>query len=163
MYLLVSSCKSNKATSVKVASSKESSKKEFVQLSKKLNLEIDKKDNLKLYQFVADWLATPHKIGGCNKSGIDCSCFVRLAYSQLYAKNIPRNSAEMYKQTKPVHIRQLQEGDLVFFNIKSNQVSHVGIYLKDNWFAHVSTTKGVMINSLSENYYQHYFTGATRP
>ena len=30
----------------------------------------------------------------------------------------------------------------------------MGIYLKNGYFAHASTSKGVMVNHLSENYYK---------
>lgn len=150
-------CKSKKAA---VNSNKKTSNKQLQALSAKLNLDVDKNDNLPLYQFVAKWLGTPHKLGACNKSGIDCSCFVVLLYEEVYHKKLPRTSAEMYKQADEIKPKNLTEGDLVFFNIKQKKVSHVGVYLKDGWFAHVSTSKGVMINNLSETYYDKYFLGA---
>lgn len=147
------SCRSKKQ-----ASGKHPKNKEIAALSKKLNLEVDAKDNLKLYHFVADWLGTPHKLGACQKSAIDCSCFVALLYEQVYNKKLPRTAAEMGKQAKHVKKSNLEEGNLVFFKINSSKVSHVGVYLKDGWFAHVSTSRGVMINNLEEAYYEkHYY------
>ncbi len=141
---------------------KKSSRKDVTKLSEKLNLQLSRNDNIELYSFVADWLGVPHKDGGCEKTGTDCSCFVRMAYKQTYHKNLPRNSAEMYKQSKRINTTQLREGDLVFFKIKSSRISHVGIYLKDNWFAHVSSSRGVMINNLNEKYYRTNFAGTGR-
>jgi cell wall-associated NlpC family hydrolase len=66
----------------------------------------------------------------------------------------------MFEISKRIKKAALKEGDVVFFNIKTTQVSHVGVYLKDGWFAHVSTSKGVMINNLSEKYYASYYVGA---
>ena len=148
------SCRSKKQ-----ATEKPVKNKEITALSKKLNLELTKKDNIKLYQFVADWLGTPHKLGACQKSAIDCSCFVALLYEQVYNKKLPRTAAEMDKQSKHVRKSNLEEGDLVFFKIKSSKVSHVGVYLKDGWFAHVSNSRGVMINNLEEAYYDRYYVG----
>jgi lipoprotein Spr len=51
---------------------------------------------------------------------------------------------------------ELQEGDLVFFKIHSRSISHVGIYLGNNKFAHASS-RGVAINSLDDGYYSRYF------
>lgn len=163
----LSSCKSKRgvkpsAPSSSPAASSSRKDKECKELSEKLNLEINRQDNLKLYQFVSEWLGVPHKDGGCDKRGTDCSCFVRMIYDHAYKKALPRNSTEMFKQTSRIKQSQLQEGDLVFFSIKSTKVSHVGIYLKDGWFAHVSTSKGVMINNLTESYYKKYYTGAGR-
>jgi lipoprotein Spr len=156
----VSSCKSKKATTHNSPVASQPARKEYKDLSEKLHLEIDKKDNIKLYQFVSEWLGVPHKDGGCDKRGTDCSCFVRMAYDHAYRIILPRNSAEMFKQSERIRQGELKEGDLVFFKIKSTKVSHVGVYLKDNWFAHVSSSKGVMINSLDEDYYQKYYVGA---
>jgi lipoprotein Spr len=159
----VSSCKSKKGTkssrsNAPAASSRK--EKEYKELSDKLNLDVNKPDNIKLYQFVAEWLGVPHKDGGCDKRGTDCSCFVRMVYDHAYRKMLPRNSTDMFKQTTRIKKGELQEGDLVFFSIKSTKVSHVGIYLKEGWFAHVSSSKGVMINNLGEAYYAKYYTGA---
>jgi cell wall-associated NlpC family hydrolase len=161
---LLSSCKSKKAApqpkKPQITPAASNTRKEYKELSEKLNLDVGKQDNIKLYQFVADWLGVPHKDGGCDKRGTDCSCFVRMAYDHAYRKSLPRNSAEMYKQSERIGQRELKEGDLVFFSIKSTKVSHVGIYLKEGWFAHVSSSKGVMINNLDEAYYKKYYTGA---
>ncbi len=160
LLLALAACKTNKQPSNK--NGEKASRKELKNLSSTLNLELSQNDNINLYTFVAEWLGVPHKDGGCEKSGTDCSCFVRMAYDYTYHKNIPRNSAEMYKQSKRIDTAELHEGDLVFFKIKSTKISHVGIYLKDNWFAHVSSSKGVMINNLNEKYYRGNFAGAGR-
>lgn len=131
-------------------------------LSKRVNLPLTSCDDTTLYLFVADWLGTPHKLGKCSKQGVDCSCFVKLLYEKVYAKKSPRSAHEMYEGAKRVSNRELAEGDLVFFRIKSKRVSHVGVYLKDGWFAHASSSKGVIINNLSEMYYKKYYSGAGR-
>ena len=56
----------------------------------------------------------------------------------------------------PVSKDDLKEGDLVFFKIHSRSISHVGIYLGNNRFAHASS-KGVAISSLDDAYYSRYF------
>jgi len=45
---------------------------------------------------------------------------------------------------------------LVFFKIHSRRISHIGIYLGNNRFAHASS-KGVAISSLDDAYYSRYF------
>ena len=57
----------------------------------------------------------------------------------------------------PVNREDLKEGDLVFFKINSRSITHVGVYLGNNRFAHASTTRGVALNSLDEPYYKRYF------
>ena len=46
---------------------------------------------------------------------------------------------------------------ILFFKIRKGQISHVGIYLGNNKFAHASVKTGVIISSLDEPYYKKYF------
>jgi cell wall-associated NlpC family hydrolase len=61
-----------------------------------------------------------------------------------------------------VPISDGRTGDLVFFNIGARKLSHVGIYLGQDEFIHVSISDGVIISSLSEDYYKNHFTGLRR-
>jgi cell wall-associated NlpC family hydrolase len=62
-----------------------------------------------------------------------------------------------------VAVGDLKPGDLVFFNTRRFQFSHVGIYLGDNRFIHAPTTGSeVEIARLSESYWQKHFNGARR-
>ncbi|MDO8999183.1 MAG: C40 family peptidase [Bacteroidota bacterium] len=117
------------------------------------------KDN-KLYSFINDWYGTPYKYGGCEKSGVDCSCFTINLFEKVYNKKMPRTASEIYKETEKIKIEKAQEGDLIFFKINSKSITHVGVYLRDNKFVHASTTRGVLVNSLTETYYQKYFYAA---
>jgi cell wall-associated NlpC family hydrolase len=161
VFLLVfAACKSKKKPGAKQKST--SNEAAYQRIGSKVNIPLHKEDNIKLYSFVADWLGTRHVLGKCSKSGVDCSCFVKLLFDEVYQKTIPRTASEMHDVSKRLEKRALSEGDLVFFNIKSHKASHVGVYLKDGWFAHVSTSKGVMINNLSEKYYAQYYLGGGR-
>ena len=111
----------------------------------------------KLYSFVNDWYGTPYKYGGCEKSGVDCSCFTINLFDKVYGIKMPRTAGEIYKECEKESIDKAKEGDLIFFKINSNSIKHVGVYLRDKKFVHASTTKGVLVNSLSETYYQKYF------
>lgn len=114
-------------------------------------------DNIFLYNEGAKWLGTPHRMGGSTKRGVDCSGFVAIVFREVYRKQLARSSADMLKYNcKKVSRSKLQEGDLVFFRTGSGKKkvpNHVGIYLKNGKFIHTSTSKGVMVSSLSEPYY----------
>ena len=112
--------------------------------------------NVKLFQFVYDWVGTPYHFGGDSRKGIDCSAFTKELYSNVFNLTIKRNSRDIFSMVSPVSKDDLQEGDLVFFKIHSRSISHVGIYLGNNKFAHASS-RGVAINSLDDGYYSHYF------
>jgi len=112
--------------------------------------------NVKLFQFVYDWIGTPYHFGGSSRKGIDCSGFTKELYSKVFNLTIKRNSRDIFSMVSPVRKEDLQEGDLVFFKIHSRSISHVGIYLGDGKFAHASI-KGVAIGNLADGYYAKYF------
>jgi lipoprotein Spr len=120
---------------------------------------IDEKEvaGKKLYSFISEWYGVPYKYGGCDKSGTDCSCFTDNLYSVVYQKKLPRSANDMVKDCDKISAGKVKEGDLVFFKINSNDVSHVGVVLKNNKFVHATTSKGVLISDINESYYQKYF------
>ncbi|MHB8403786.1 MAG: C40 family peptidase [Bacteroidia bacterium] len=113
--------------------------------------------NEQLKIFVADWYATPYKYGGIDKNGIDCSRFSARLYAEVYQKNISYPANAIEQQTINVKTENAQEGDLIFFKINGDRVSHVGVYLGDNKFVHASTKRGVIISDLNEAYYKKYY------
>lgn len=119
--------------------------------------------NLSLYKFIDEWYGVRYRLGGNDKSGIDCSAFVQRVYSQVFGLNLLRTAFEQFNTSKLIwSATHLQEGDLVFFRINSSRISHVGVYLMNNFFVHASSSKGVMISSLDEHYWQQYFSCAGR-
>lgn len=118
--------------------------------------------NSKLYSFVTEWYGTPYKYGGCAKSGVDCSCFTDILYETVYGRKTARSSSEIMKACDKVNAEKIREGDLVFFITNGKSVSHVGVYLKKDFFVHSSTGKGVIISSLNEAYYKKNFYSAGR-
>lgn len=164
LALLFSSCRTHRnASKGSNKPPRETSDSKFIkEYSDKLKIEISGKENKQLIKTVADWLGVPHKLGGCDKSGTDCSCFVQNVYKIVYGKDLGRTADLQYKDCRPVDKNNLKEGDLVFFKINSDKISHVGIYLKDGKFVHASTSKGVIISSLDEDYYKKYFFSGGR-
>ena len=125
-------------------------------LSQIMGVALSTTSNVKLFQFVYDWIGTPYRFGGSSKKGIDCSAFTKELYSKVFNLNIERNSRDIFSMVSPVKKDELKEGDLVFFKIHSRSISHVGIYLGNNKFAHASN-KGVAISNLDDDYYSRYF------
>lgn len=116
----------------------------------------------KLYSFIDEWYGVPYKYGSCQKSGIDCSCFAGVLCEKIYNQHLARSAGEIFKQCKQISLEDAKEGDLCFFKIGGNQITHVGVYLKKKLFVHASTSKGVVISSLDEAYYKKYFFSAGR-
>ncbi|KKX46395.1 C40 family peptidase, partial [Sphingobacterium sp. IITKGP-BTPF85] len=94
---------------------------------------------------------------------VDCSGFVNMLYLKVYKENLPRSSRDMDGAIKSKRNSQLKEGDLVFFSFGGRNVDHVGVYLHNNKFVHVSTKKGVIISDLKDSWYAKYFTNAGTP
>ena len=140
------------------STSRQIENKQCKEIYNSLGLNKERKDNFALYQEAASWLHIRHVTGGTSRNGTDCSFLVNSIYKAVYNKNLERNSVGMLnKNCERLSRSNLKEGDLVFFNTsgtsKSN-VNHVGIYLKDNKFLHASTSKGVIVCDLDDNYYR---------
>jgi NlpC/P60 family len=126
-----------------------------------MDIEVEMISNFPLYDFIEDWWATRYRYGGTDKSGIDCSAFTGKLIQQVYNITMPRTAREQFQACDMVANEDLQEGDLVFFNTRGG-ISHVGFYLGNNYFVHSSTSGGVTISSLTDDYYSRKFLGGGR-
>jgi len=99
------------------------------------------------------WSGTPHKMGGIDHKGIDCSGFVQRIYHDLFHIQLPRSTALQVHVGITVDPKKLKVGDLVFFH-PPHKIRHVGIYIGRGEFAHASATKGVTISSLCTPYWR---------
>ena len=131
----------------------------------RLDIKLSRKDNKKLYKELKRWLGTPYAYAEhtCGE-GTDCSGMVMEVYQEVYGIKLHRNSAKMLEvNCSIIDLDDLREGDLVFFVTSSDgHVSHVGIYLKDNKFVHASSSRGVTVDDLRQNYYATHFHSAAR-
>jgi len=120
-------------------------------------------NNNALYQFIDKWYGTNYRLGGTDNDGIDCSGFAQKLYGEVYGIDLSRTSREQFDDcTRIKRPADAKEGDLVFFHIHSKHITHVGVYLGNDFFVHSSTTGGVMISSLNEDYWHKYFAGCGR-
>jgi len=124
---------------------------------KKYQLGLDSAASPLLYLNVYEWIGTRYRYAGKTKQGIDCSGFVGEMYRQAYGLQLAGGSKELFQLVDTVARRDLREGDILFFKIKRGQISHVGVYLGNNKFAHASVHSGVVISDLEEPYYKKYF------
>lgn len=129
-----------------------------------LGVDINLEDNHKLYMEAADWIGVPYRGGSDSKRGTDCSGFTYQLYRNVYRMQLPRNTEDLKEKSKKIAKRNLQEGDLVFFGSSRSgkKVAHVGIYLKNGKFIHASTSKGVIVSNLNEDYYTRYWISGGR-
>ena len=119
--------------------------------------------NLSLYHFIDEWYGVRYRFGGTTKNGIDCSAFMQKLYEQVFGMNLLRTAFDQFSMSNLIWRReQCKEGDLIFFNTRGSRVSHVGLYLANNFFVHASSSHGIMISSLDDTYWQKKFACAGR-
>jgi len=158
--LLLSSCSRTILTEGYPGNSRRENREIAAQLSCTFRkFEVTPKDDLRFYAEVATWLGTPYRHGGTSKRGVDCSGFVCGVYRDLGIASLNRSADGIYRNNvRKISKAGLRTGDLVFFRHGSRgPMSHVGIYLKDGWFIHASSSRGVVIDNLEKEYFRKNF------
>ena len=110
------------------------------------------------------FLGVPYRRGGNDAdTGFDCSGFVRSMYERTIGLVLPRLAKDQAAATQPIDKKELQPGDLVFFNTMKRAFSHVGIYIGEGKFIH-SPKPGaqVRVEDMQQTYWVHRFDGARR-
>ncbi len=101
--------------------------------------------------------------GNTPDQGLDCSGLIRYVFQQATGISLPRSARDQARVGESIKRDDLQPGDLVFFNTRRFQFSHVGLYIGDNRFIHAPSSGGsVEVTSLDNRYWQKAFNGARR-
>ncbi|MDD2609851.1 MAG: C40 family peptidase [Giesbergeria sp.] len=110
------------------------------------------------------FLGLPYRRGGNSaETGFDCSGFVRAMYQQTVGMLLPRRASEQAAATQAIDKKELQPGDLVFFNTMRRAFSHVGIYIGDGKFIHSPRSGSeVRVENMRASYWVQRFDGARR-
>jgi len=114
-----------------------------------------------LYEEALVWKGTPYVRGGNDANGIDCSGFVLRVYEKLFGIRLPRDTSQQALIGVPISKSQIRAGDLVFFS-RYSKLNHVGIYLKNGEFVHASTSSGVIISRLEDEYWRKTYRTSRR-
>ena len=115
----------------------------------------------RLRQEYKRWKGTRHRLGGTGSRGIDCSGFVQAVYWDVFNVDLPRTTKAQVRQGRPIPFKELQAGDLVFFQ-PPTYPRHVGIYLSRSEFVHASKNKGVTLSKIDKYYWGKYYWTARR-
>lgn len=109
-----------------------------------------------------------YKMAGTTRSGYDCSGLVYSTFN-MYDIQLPRTSFEQSKIGTELgkNIEKAKKGDLIFFKTNNrSKINHVGIVVEvandEILFVHSSTSKGVIVSSTKEPYYQKAFVQLNR-
>lgn len=114
-----------------------------------------------------NYLGIPYKSAGTTSSGFDCSGLVGKVFLENKIQ-LPRKSEDQAKEGKSIGVSEIKPGDLLFFATSTvGKVNHVAIVneIRDKGeitFIHSSTSKGVIISSLNEKYWNKAFLFARR-
>jgi cell wall-associated NlpC family hydrolase len=104
------------------------------------------------------------------RRGFDCSGLTYWTFKNHADPTIARSSSDQWRMRKrPAYKRvwkrrNLEKGDLVFFDTGSGAVGHVGIYIGRKRFVHSSSSRnGVRTDSMAgSDYYRRRYVGAVR-
>ncbi len=107
-------------------------------------------------------VGVPYKYAGNDSKGFDCSGFTAYIMKQN-EQEIPRRASEQYADSKKLKRKNVQQGDLVFFDSGSG-INHVGIIVSGKGepltMIHASTSKGIVITNIeSTNYWAKRLAG----
>lgn len=102
-------------------------------------------------------------LGGASPSrGFDCSGLVQYSYRRAGVK-LPHNTDAQLRLSRPIRRAELRRGDLIFFDEKGGDNSHVGIYLGDGTFVHApSSGKTVRRDKLDSPYWKKHLSELRR-
>ncbi|MCG9794126.1 C40 family peptidase [Flavobacterium algicola] len=122
----------------------------------------------KIVNSASKHIGAPYKMAGKTAAGFDCSGLVYSTFNEFEVQ-VPRTSYDQAKIGKALgqNFNKATKGDLIFFKTNnSSRINHVGIITEANndeiKFIHSSTSRGVIISSTKESYYQRAFTQINR-
>ncbi|QLE00660.1 C40 family peptidase [Galbibacter sp. BG1] len=160
--VLIASCGSSKKTKTVSVKGNTTTKEDNNYKKKKGSKETDK-----IIKTALSYNGTPYKYGGTTKRGMDCSGLIYTSFKENDIA-LQRASYMMATQGKKIKVKDVEEGDLLFFttNKNSRRINHVGLVVevkgKDIQFIHSTTSRGVLVSSLSEGYWSYAFNHARR-
>lgn len=95
-------------------------------------------------------IGAPYVYGGTSfETGLDCSAFTQAIMKQ-HGIFIPRVSSDQANSGQSIaNVGDIKPGDLVFFGVPGEAISHVGIYIGDNKMVHSGNENtGVTVDNI---------------
>lgn len=122
--------------------------------------------NYKLYDFLDEWIGTPHAKSGFSTDSLNIVPFTVELYKSAYGTKLPKTALEIFK-SEAIELfigrKYLEEGDIIFFRYnKDSPVSDIGVYLKNNKVLASTKKSGLNIYNFNDEYFQYRFIAAGR-
>ena len=108
-----------------------------------------------------------YRYGGTSRKGMDCSGLLYVAFG-AHDIPLPRVSHEMAEEGRRIRLGEISKGDLLFFvtTRRGRKINHVGLVVDvrgdDVRFIHSTSSRGVIVSSLREGFWNYAFVKATR-
>ncbi len=131
------------------------------------NFEYNRADSI--INYALRFIGCRYQRSGNGPDRFDCSGFTSYVFRH-FGISLNRASSAQFYNGSPVKNKDLQPGDLVFYEgrHKSRRIGHVGIVLHNYadkgyfTFIHASCSNGVTVSSSRENYYSSRYLSACR-
>lgn len=165
--VFITSCGSSRSRVITTKEKYRETEKVAPHYDRNTEAEPENRTALKVVRTAKKFEGTRYKYGGTDKKGMDCSGLIYVSF-QEEGISLPRTSRDMSLQGKRLYLKEVNVGDLLFFETNKNRkvINHVGLVveIKDDgiYFIHSSTSRGVIISSLSESYWYKNFVMARR-
>ncbi|NER11647.1 NlpC/P60 family protein [Muriicola jejuensis] len=120
-----------------------------------------------IIQTALTYAGVKYKYGGTTRKGMDCSGLMYVTF-QEYDIYLPRVSFYMANEGRKIPLEEVSKGDLLFFTTsdRRKRINHVGLVVEvdgdDIKFIHSTISRGVIVSSLKEGYWNYAFVKATR-
>jgi len=140
-------------------------------IQKKVKKKVKKKTKIsktkEIEAFAKKRLGDKYVWGATGPNKFDCSGFTREVFRCTTGIHIPRVSREQAKVGQYIIYKNLQRGDMVFFDTEkkfTKRVNHVGIYLSNGNFIHASSArkKVIITNFNKKPFYKRRFLWGRR-
>ena len=121
----------------------------------------------KIIAYAKKFKGVKYKWGGTTKAGMDCSGLIYESF-RVHDIYLPRISRDMAKKGVKIPLKKAQKGDLLFFKTKNrrHRINHVGLVTSTEGgklkFIHVTTSKGVIISTIEDPYWNSSFVEARK-
>jgi len=108
------------------------------------------------------FLGTPYRYGGATPAGFDCSGLVLYVFGEV-GVDLPRTARDQSRSGSAATLRTMLPGDLIFFRIDRDVISHVGIYVGRGEFVHApGTGKFIRTDSIDNPWWRRRVKGVRR-
>lgn len=115
-----------------------------------------RKNREEIIEAAKKYVGVPYVWAGNDPKGFDCSGFTSYVMHTTLQQDLPRRAKDQFESAVKVKEKDVQMGDLVFFDNGSG-ISHVGIVASNKGeplrMIHASSSKGIVITDIEQSSY----------